>query len=156
MNKFLFKTSKKITDKEAKNLIGKHIHFTWYNKEDDVIETLPGMVLDYNEKILKIYTMDILFDNKDIDDSNRFVKNIRFDEISNIFIFDKYTKDFWKLLDNLDDKNILNKDFKITNVFDQSINTKIINYNIPLSLTILVDNKEIDYPLYFVKSINKK
>lgn len=156
MNKFLFKTSKKITDKEAKNLIGKHIHFTWYNKEDDVIETLPGMVLDYNEKILKIYTMDILFDNKDIDDSNRFVKNIRFDEISNIFIFDKYTKDFWKLLDNLDDKNILNKDFKITNVFDQSIDTKIINYNIPLSLTILIDNKEIDYPLYFVKSINKK
>lgn len=156
MNKFLFKTSEKITDKEAKNLIGKHIYFTWYNKEDDVIETLPGMVLDYNEKILKIYTMDILFDNKYIDDSNRFVKNIRFDEISNIFIFDKYTKDFWKLLDNLDDKNILNKDFKITNVFDQSIDTKIINYNIPLSLTILVDNKEIDYPLYFVKSINKK
>ena len=154
MNKFLFKTKDKISKKESKELVGKHIHFTWYNKEDDVMETIPGLVLDNNDGLLSIYTMDIIFDNATEEDNNRFIKDINYDELSNILVFDNYTKEFWKLLDNLDDKDILNKEFDIKNIFGNTITTKIVDYNIPLSITILIDKDEVVYPLYFIESIN--
>ena len=154
MNKFLFKTKDKISKKESKELVGKHIHFTWYNKEDDVMETIPGLVLDNNDGLLSIYTMDIIFDNATEEDNNRFIKDINYDELSNILVFDNYTKEFWKLLDNLDDKDIINKEFDIKNIFGDTITTKIVDYNIPLSISILIDKDEVVYPLYFIESIN--
>lgn len=153
MNKFLFKVEDKITKKKAKELVGKHIHFTWHNKEDDTIETIPGLVLEDNDGMLKIYTMDIVFDDSAVDDSNRFVKDISYDELSNVFEFEKYKDKFWTLLDNIDDKDIISKEFEIKNVFGKSIKTKVVDYNIPLSLTIIVDDCEVEYPLYFIDSI---
>lgn len=154
MNKFLFKTKDKITKKESKELVGKHIHFTWYNKEDDVMETIPGLVLDNNDGLLSIYTMDIIFEDAKEEDNNRFIKDINYDELSNVLVFDNYTKEFWKLLDNIDDKDIINKEFEIKNIFGNTITTKIVDYNIPLSITILIDKDEVIYPLYFIESIN--
>ena len=154
MNKFLFKTKDKITKKESKELVGKHIHFTWYNKEDDVMETIPGLVLSEEDGVLKIYTMDIIFEDAKEEDNNRFIKDINYDELSNVLVFDNYTNEFWKLLDNIDDKDIINKEFEIKNIFGNTITTKIVDYNIPLSITILIDKDEVIYPLYFIESIN--
>jgi len=154
MNKFLFKVKDKISKKEAKELVGKHIHFTWLNKEDDTIETIPGLVLENNDGMLKIYTMDIVFEDANEDDNSRFVKDINYDELSNVFVFDKYKNEFWTLLDSIDDKDIISKEFEIKNVFGETIKTKVVDYNIPLSLTILLDDDEVEYPLYFIESIN--
>ena len=156
MNNFLFKVEDKISKKRAKDLVGKHIHFTWHNKEDDTIETIPGLVLDNNDGMLKIYTMDIVFENASINDNNRFIKDINYDELSNVFVFDKYKEEFWTLLDDLDDKDIILKEFEITNVFGDSIETKVLDYNIPLTFTLEIDGDEVEYPLYFIESIKEK
>ena len=37
-------TIDKMTEELGESLIGKHMHFTWHNKEDNTIETMPGMV----------------------------------------------------------------------------------------------------------------
>ena len=153
MNKFLFKVEDKINKKRARELVGKHIHFTWHNKEDDTIETIPGLVLEDNDGVLKIYTMDIVFEDATADDDSRFVKDINYNELSNVFVFNKYTEEFWTLLDSIDDKDIISKEFEITNVFGKTITTKVVDYNIPLSLTLLIDEDEVEYPLYFIESI---
>ena len=153
MNKFLFKTEDKINKKRAMELVGKHIHFTWHNKEDDTIETIPGLVLEDNDGMLKIYTMDIIFEDASSDDNTRFIKDIYYNELSNVFEFKKYTEKFWTLLDSIEDKDIISKEFEIKNVFGKTIETKVVDYNIPLSLTLLMDDDEVEYPLYFIESI---
>ena len=137
-----------IIDEEfAKSLVGKHIHFTWHNKEDNTVEIMPGKVLEYSDKKLKIDTMDvIMLDDKE---DSKMIKTFNIDDINDIFVFDKYKKECWTLLDNIE----LNRNYEITNVFGDKINAKIINYDSPLKITILDENNEYDYPLYFIEDI---
>ena len=52
-------TIDKMNEELAKSLIGKHIHFTWHNKDDNTKETMPGKVLSYDDNKITIGTMDI-------------------------------------------------------------------------------------------------
>lgn len=38
-------TIDKMTEDLGKSLIGDNIHFTWHNKEDNTIETIPAKIL---------------------------------------------------------------------------------------------------------------
>ncbi|MBR1377091.1 MAG: hypothetical protein IJ565_04705 [Bacilli bacterium] len=150
-NAFILKTMDTITDEYAKTLVDKHIHFTWHNNSEHTIETIPGKVLSYGNNKLIIDTMDIFFD--DNDESDNWIKEIDIKDITNVYAFDNYTKDCFKLLEDIETFN--DKIFKITNIFGDKIETKIIDENSPLSITIIVGNDNYEYPLYFIKEIKQ-
>ena len=94
-------TIEKLTEEIAKKLVGKHIHFTWHNKEDNTMETRPGKVLDYNNKMLKIDTLDIIYADTYKEVSNKLIKEINIDDLSDVLTFEEYTKEFWNILDSI-------------------------------------------------------
>ena len=145
-------TIDKLPSDYAKTLIGKHIHFTWHNTFDNTNETMPGKVLDYQNGKIKIDTMDIIMLD-DCDKESNMTKVFDIEDISDIFVFEKYTKEFYKLLDNINEHDLNTKEFEITTVFGDSIKSRILNYSDSLFITIVLDDERYDYPLYFIESI---
>ena len=144
-------TIEQISGNFAKSLVNKHIHFTCHNREDNTIETMPGKVLNYNNRILEIDAMDIMYDDQSNSESNRLIKKISIDDISDVLVFDKYTKEFWNILDSIDEE-LKSKRFEISDVFGNTFITKILD-NDSLSITILCDDEPYDYPLYFISGL---
>lgn len=145
-------TIEQISDDLAKSLINKHIHFTWHNREDNTVETMPGKVIDYNNKMLEIDTLDIIYEDESSEESNKLIKKISIDDISEVLVFDKYTKEFWNILDSVSEVDLKNKKFEVSDVFGNTFITRIID-NDSLSITILCNDEPYDYPLYFIKSL---
>ena len=68
-------TIDKMTDEFGKSLIGTHMHFTWHNKDDNTIETMPGKVLDCKDNKIIVDTMDIfMLDNNTSNDNNKMIR----------------------------------------------------------------------------------
>lgn len=144
-----------MTEEFAKSLIGKHIHFTWHSKEDNTTETMPGKVLDYKDNKITIGTMDIIM--LDNEDKDGIVMTYDINDITDIFPFEdnEYNHDFLHLLDDVDEKD-LNKTKYDIEFFDNTIiTTKIINFDIPLSITFGSLDDVSEFPLYFIKSITR-
>ena len=145
-------TIEQISDDFAKSLINKHIHFTLHNREDNTIETMPGKVIGYNNKMLEIDTLDIIYEDESSEESNKLIKKISIDDISEVLVFDKYTKEFWNILDSVSEVDLKNKKFEVSDIFGNTFITRIL-YNDSISITILCDYEPYDYPLYFIKSL---
>ena len=145
-------TIEKLTEEIAKKLVGKHIHFTWHNREDDTRETMPGKVLDYNDKILKIDTLDIIYEDTCKEVSNELIKEINIDDLSDVLTFEEYTKEFWNILYSITEEDLKRKKFTISDVFGNTFTTRILD-NDSLSITILCNDEPYDYPLYFIKNL---
>ena len=145
-------TIEQLDEELAKTLIGKHIQFTLHNNKDKTFETMPGKVLYYHDGKIEIDTMDIIMlDNNIID--NKMIKIFNIKDITDIFVFEKYNKNFYKLLDELRE-DLKNKVFQIITVFEDNITTEILDYD-SLFITIKLNGKKYDYPLYFIKSLKK-
>lgn len=145
-------TIEKLTEEIAKKLVGKHIHFTWHNKEDNTMETMPGKVLDYNNKMLKIDTLDIIYADTYKEVSNKLIKEINIDDLSDVLTFEEYTKEFWNILDSITEEELEERNFEISDVFGNTFTTRILD-NDSLSITILCDDEPYDYPLYFISGL---
>ena len=143
-----------LTDEVAQTLVDKHIHFTWHQK-DHTLFTLPGKVLNYKDGILLIDTLDIIYDekpSKQHGNINENVANIGIDNIRDVFVFERYTKHFWELLEPINESDINKKMFKIEDIYGNSIVSKILREDV-LSITITIDDEPYDYPIYFIRSI---
>ena len=147
-------TIDKMTEELAKSLIGKHIHFTWHNKDDNTKETMPGKVLSYDDNKITIGTMDITM----LDDENKdgIVMTYDIDDITDIFPFEdyEYNHDFLHLLDDVNEEDLGKTKYDI-NLFDATITTTILDYDMPLTLTFGSSKDKSEYPLYFIKSITR-
>ena len=144
-----------MTEQLAKSLIGKHIHFTWHNREDNTQETMPGKVLDYKNERITIGTMDILMLDKE--DKDGIVMTYDINDITDIFPFEekKYNNSFLHLLDDFNEEN-LNKSRYDIELFDNSVvTTSIIDLDMPFFITFGVSGDESEFPLYFIKSITQ-
>ena len=148
MSNFKLNTIDTIDEEFAKSLVGKHIHFTWHNRKEKAIETMPGLVKSYDKGILKVDIMDIF--SLDIDDFKGHPYKIK--DITDVYVFNEYNKNYEKLRD-IDDEEINKELFEITNIFGNTITSKVLDYDYPLYITILIDDKPYDYPIYFIKEI---
>ena len=83
------RTMDMMTDELANSLIGKHIHFTWHNKKDNTMETMPGKVLGYNDNKITIGTMDIIM--LDDEDKDGIIMTYDIDDITDFY--PKFTPD---------------------------------------------------------------
>ena len=148
-------TIDKMNEELAKSLIGKHIHFTWHNKEDNTKETMPGKVLSYDDNKITIGTMDIAM--LDDEDKDGIVMTYDINDITDIFPFEdyEYNHNFLHLLDNVKEED-LNKTRYNIEFFDNTvITTNIIEVDMPLSITFGISNDISEFPLYFIKSITQ-
>ena len=149
------RTMDMMTDELANSLIGKHIHFTWHNKKDNTVETMPGKVIDYKDNKITIGTMDIIM--LDNEDKDGIVMTYDINDITDIFKFEdnEYNHDFLHLLDNVKEED-LNKTRYNIEFFDNTvITTNIIEVDMPLSITFGISNDISEFPLYFIKSITR-
>lgn len=158
---FELSTIATLNEKDAIELINKNIHFTWWNKKEKSMETLPGKVIGYDNKRLKVFTYNITFDDDSVDEEhNKMIENIPIDEIKDYMIFENYTKEFWNLTEVVEcDENErpLKKYYKVENIFGEILECIIELFD---SFTIVLSYKSKDgkaiivgYPLYFIKSI---
>ena len=157
---FELNTKETLDEETAKTLVNKNIHFTWHNKKERTIMTIPGKVLDYKNGYLKVFTTNIAFEDQSVDEkSNKMIENIALDEISNYMVFDNYTKEFYDLAENIefdDNDQIILKPYKVTNIFNESIEciiTTIDAFEMGLVYKYNNDLVEIEYPTYFIKRI---
>lgn len=143
-----------MSEELAKSLIGKHIHFTWHNKEDNTSEIMPGKVLDYKNNKITIGTMDITM----LDDENKdgIVMTYDIDDITDIFPFEEneYNHNFLNLLDDVNEEDLNKTKYEIK-LFDVVITTTILDYDMPLTITFGSSSDKTEYPLYFIKSIKR-
>ncbi len=149
------RTMDMMTDELANSLIGKHIHFTWHNKKDNTMETMPGKVLGYNDNKITIGTMDIIM--LDDEDKDGIIMTYDIDDITDIFPFEdnEYNQNFLYLLDDVKEED-LNKTRYNIEFFDNTvITTNIIEVDMPLSITFGISNDISEFPLYFIKSITR-
>lgn len=144
-----------MTDELANSLIGKHIHFTWHNKKNNTVETMPGKVLDYKDNKITIGTMDIIM--LDDEDKDGIVMTYDINDITDIFKFEdnEYNHDFLHLLDDVKEED-LNKTIYNIELFDNTIiTTNIIEVDMPLSIAFGSLDNISEFPLYFIKSITR-
>ena len=158
---FELDTKEKLTEEDISNVLNKNIHFTWWNKNEKSMETLPGKVIGYENGKLKVFTYSITFDDDSIDEEhNKMIVSIPLEEIEDYIIFDNYTKEFWNLTEVIEcdgNDQPLKKIYKIENIFSESLECVIELFDsFTLALAYrLSDGKtaRVGYPLYFVKSI---
>lgn len=147
-------TIDEMTEELALSLIDKHIHFTYHDRNDNTIHTMPGTVLDYENGKIKIDTMDITYDDWD----NSLVRVFNLEDITDIFPFsDKmYNHNFLELFEDLEFEDLNKTKYKIQ-VFDDIFITTTIKdvENFPLSILISIDGKDCEIPVYFIKSAKK-
>jgi|GEM_PF-6570411 len=161
---FELKTREVLTDKDAKDLVDKNIHFTWWNKKEKSMMTLPGKVIGYEDGKLKIFTYSITFEDDSVDEEhNKMIEVIPIDEIEDYMTFDNYTKEFWNLTEIIecDGKDQpLKKIYKVENIFGESVDCIIEMFDsFSIAMTYKLSNGDVvrtGYPLYFVKSIEEK
>ena len=104
-----------MTDEVAKELVGRNIHFTWRNKKEKSIQTLPGKIISYEAGKVKVFTYNIIFGDSEDEENNKMVLTIPIDEIENYITFDDFTKEFWNLIEVIkcDDDQPLKKIYKV-------------------------------------------
>ena len=84
---FILNTVPIIDESAAKNLVGRNIHFTWWNKKDKTMETLPGKVISYGNGKLKVFAYNIIFEEKSEDvPDNKMIRTIPIEEIEDYMI----------------------------------------------------------------------
>ena len=153
---FFLDTIDIIDSEYANSLVGKHIHFTHHDTKDNTVITMPGKVLEYNDGKLKIFTNDIIFDDDTNDDNNKMIEFIDINDISNLFVFDNYTKEYWNLVDTIDNNRI----YTITNIYGNSIEGIISDMDsniITILYKDLLNNvNSIEYPLYLISDIYER
>lgn len=158
---FELNTIETLKEEDVRNVLNRNIHFTWWNKKENSMETLPAKVISYDNGKLKVFTYSITFDDDSVDEEhNKMIVSIPLDEIEDYMIFDNYTKEFWNLTELIEcDENDqpLKKIYKIENIFGESLECVIELFDsFTLALAYrLSDGKtvRVGYPLYFVKSI---
>lgn len=157
MKKFKLETITSINKEQASLLVGKHIHFSWHDKNTNTICNIPGKVIDYLDNKLRIYTNDILMID-DSDNVNKMIYDIELDDISNVHIFDVYNEKFQELYDCIDEERLGNVTYTITNVYNQKLKIIITDFD---SLSIYFIYEELgekklgEYPVYLLSDIKK-
>ena len=144
-----------LTEELGKSLIDEHIYYTWHNKEDNTIETLPGKVLDCKDGKISIDTLDIfMLDNDTSLENNKMIKTYNIEDITDIYPFkeDEYNHDVLDMIKDIDETDYNNTLFDISYGND-SIKAIIVDINAPLSITLNISNEIYEYPLYLIKSI---
>lgn len=147
----------KMTEELGKSLIGQHMHFTWHNKEDNTIETMPGKVLDCNDNKIIIDTMDIfMLDEDTSNENNKMIRTFNTDDITDIFPFeeDEYNPDVLDMVKDIDEADYNKTRYDIY-LADATITTTIEDIDTPLTLTMNLSGELCEYPLYFVYAIRK-
>lgn len=150
-------TIDKMTEKLGKSLIGKHMHFTWHNKEDNTIETMSGKVLDCKDNKIIVDTMDIfMLDNNASNDNNKMIRTFNIDDINDIFPFeeDEYNLDVLDMVKDIDESDYNKTRYDIY-LADATITTTIADIDTPLTLIMNLSGELCEYPLYFVYAIRK-
>lgn len=147
----------KMTEELGKSLIGQHMHFTWHNKEDNTIETMPGKVLDCNDNKIIVDTMDIfMLDEDTSNENNKMIRTFNIDDITDIFPFEdnEYNHDVLDMIKDIDESDY-NKKFYDIYLANATITTTIADMDVPLTLTMNLSGKLCEYPLYFIYAIRK-
>lgn len=150
-------TIDKMTEELGKSLIGKHVHFTWHNKDENTRETMPGKVLECKDNKIIVDTMDIfMLDDETSNDNNKMIKTFDINDITDIFPFDddKYNPDVLNMVKDIDESDYNKTRYDIY-LGDATITTTIANMDVPLTLTMNLSGELCDYPLYFVYAIRK-
>ena len=151
-----------MTDELAKELVGRNIHFTWRNKKEKSIQTLPGKIISYEAGKVKVFTYNIIFGDSEDEENNKMVLTIPIDEIENYITFDDFTKEFWNLIEVIkcDDDQPLKKIYKVDNIFGESVECIIEMFDsFSMDITYKSSSGDLvrtEYPLYFIKSIELK
>lgn len=149
-----------VTEEIADQLVGKHIAFTNHDRKEGTKITLPGKVIKYLNKVLYIYTNDIIYEESE-QPSESDLEQISVDDVTNVIIFESYNKDFVEGFPELEynEFKLIPNIYKVTNVFDKSI--ECVVYDADSFNAELVYKKEngklesIEYPLYLIKSIER-
>lgn len=156
-------TSGIMTDEVAKGLVGRNIHFTWRNKKEKSIQTLPGKIISYEAGKVEVFTHNIVFEDFEDEKNNKMILTIPIDEIEDYVIFDDYTKEFWNLIEVIEcdeDEQPLKKIYKVDNIFGESVDCiidKLDSFCIDLSYKLSSEDVvRVEYPLYFIKNIELK
>ena len=85
-NEFKIKTIERLSEESVLSLVGKRIHFTWHNINKHTKWTMPGKVLSLKSNKLRVFTMDIIFDEDEIDDNcNNMIEEIDLNEIIYVY-----------------------------------------------------------------------
>ena len=148
-----------MTEEFARDLASKkaHIHFSWHNKEDSTVESMPGTVLKYQNGKITVDTMDIfmLDDTISIKD-NKLVRTFNIGDITDIFTFEdyEYNHNVLDMIDDIDESNY-NKTFYDIYLLNAIVTTTIADIDAPLTLTMNLSGELCEYPLYFIKAIRK-
>lgn len=157
---FKFKSISNINDSFAKSLINKHIHFTWHDRKECTKTNLPGKVISYENGKLKIFTMDIIFDDNEVgEDGNCMIYDIELRDISDVFVFDNYNHIFLDLHEFIRDDFHESAAYRITNIWNKSIECMIIDSD-SISIRFICRNEtneliNAEYPLYFISKIER-
>lgn len=155
---FKLKVIPKINIKQAKSLIGKHIHFTCHDRTSNTIFNIPGKVIEQFDNKIKIYTNDILM-IEDKDTINNMIYDIDLKDITNVFIFDNYNNNFQDLLNNINEETLLKDTYTLTNIYNNKIDVKITCFDIlTIDFIYQKSNKTIykNYPIYLLNNIKRK
>ena len=150
-------TINKMTEELGRSLIGKHMHFTWHNKEDNTIEIMPGKVLDCKDNKITVDTMDIfMLDDDTSNKTNKMIKTFTIDDITDIFLFedDEYNPDVLNMIKDIDESDYNKTRYDIY-LGDATITTTIVDIDAPLTLTMNISGELCEFPLYFVRYIKK-
>lgn len=149
-------TIDKMTEEFGKSLIEKHMHFTWHNREDNTIETMPGKVLDCKDNKIIVDTMDIFMLDDDTSNDNKMIRTFNIDDITDIFPFeeDEYNPDVLDMVKDIDESDYNKTRYDIY-LGDATITTTIADIDAPLTLTMDLSGELCEYPLYFVYGIRK-
>ena len=150
-------TIDKMTEELGKSIIGKHMHFTWHNKEDNTIETMPGKVLDCKNGKITVDTMDIfMLDDETSNENNKMIRIFDINDITDIFPFedDEYNPNFLDMIKDIDESDY-NKTCYDIYLGDATITATIADIDTPLTLTMNLSGELCEYPLYFVYAIRK-
>ena len=160
---FRLNTLATMSEKAAKELVGRNIHFTWRNKKEKSIQTLPGKIISYEAGKVEVFTHNIVFEDFEDEKNNKMILTIPIDEIEDYVIFDDYTKEFWNLIEVIEcdeDEQPLKKIYKVDNIFGESVECiidKLDSFCIDLSYKLSSgDVVRVGYPLYFIKNIELK
>lgn len=97
----------KITEELGKSLMGKRMHSTWHNREDNTIETMTGKVLDCKDNKIIVDTMDIFMLDDNNSNNNKMIKTFNIDDITDIFPFeeDEYNPDVLDMVKDINESD---------------------------------------------------
>lgn len=159
-NEFKIKTIERLSEESVLSLVGKRIHFTWHNINKHTKWTMPGKVLSLKSNKLRVFTMDIIFDEDEIDDDcNNMIEEIDLNEIIDVYEFSNYNPNFLDLHDYIHDDFHESAAYRITNIWNKSIECMIIDSDsISIRFICRNENNELindEYPLYFISKIER-